>query len=179
MSFFVPDEIHNAAAPPHLAEVPCRVRSLAGWGEALQPELIQIEANFTSASSSHLGEGFLHVLSGHLVLHIGDERFGLEPGDSAQHPSTTLQSLGQSGPPGNHAAVGRPPGALLTLPVHVGGRMEKLLLSPDHPSADFATVPARIGNLHLPAGTVLPSTRHEQDEVSLKPRHSAATGRLG
>ncbi|WP_420593878.1 helix-turn-helix domain-containing protein [Deinococcus sp.] len=106
LSFFVPDETHTAvvvrkgmAAPLHLAELPYRVRSLAGRGEALQlePLLIQIEPGFTSAPSSHLGEEFLHVLSGRLALHVGEECFDLSAGDSAQHPSTTPHAWANPG----------------------------------------------------------------------------------
>ncbi|GHF28610.1 quercetin dioxygenase-like cupin family protein [Deinococcus metalli] len=32
--------------------------------------------------------------------------------------------------------------------------------------ADLTGVPAQVGTLHFPAGTLLPSTAHEQDEIS-------------
>ena len=106
LSFFVPDEVHAAVVVKkgesrvlHLAELPYQVRSLAGRGQDLQlePLLIQIGPHFTSAPSSHLGEEFLHVLSGRMVLHVGEERFELEAGDSAQHPSTTPHAWGNPG----------------------------------------------------------------------------------
>ncbi|AWN23196.1 hypothetical protein DKM44_08125 [Deinococcus irradiatisoli] len=106
LSFFVPDETHDAvvmrrgARPAlQLRELPYRVHSLAGRGQHLQlePLLIELQPHFTSQPTSHLGEEFLHVLSGRLVLQVGEERFELAAGDSAQHPSTTPHAWGNPG----------------------------------------------------------------------------------
>ncbi len=72
---------------------------LGGAGQDLQlePLLIQIQPHFESAPTSHLGEEFLHVLSGRLTLQVGEERFELAAGDSAQHPSTTPHAWGNPG----------------------------------------------------------------------------------
>ena len=69
-----------------------RVTSLAGRGSGLQlePLLIRLVPYLASEPTSHLGEEFLYVLSGQLSLKVGDESFQLQPGDSAQHPSTSL-----------------------------------------------------------------------------------------
>ena len=39
-------------------------------------------------------------------------------------------------------------------------------LRPDHDRLRFATLPAQVGQLTLAAGTVLPETRHAEDEIS-------------
>ena len=106
LSFFVPDDMHTAvvvrgAEAPflHLNELPYRVQTLAGRGQDLQlePLLIELQPHFESPPSSHLGEEFLHVLSGQLVLHVGHERFELGAGDNAQHPSTTPHAWANPG----------------------------------------------------------------------------------
>lgn len=43
--------------------------------------------------------------------------------------------------------------------------MQKLTLTLGQ-STDLRDYPARVGALHFPAGTVLPPTSHEQDEIS-------------
>ncbi len=106
LNFFVPDEGPQAVVSRsgeghdvHLRELPYRVQSLAGRGPqlALEPLLISVEPRFASEVTSHLGEEFLYVLSGRLSLRVGDECFTLEPGDSAQHPSTTPHAWGNPG----------------------------------------------------------------------------------
>jgi len=106
LDFFVPAEGPHAVVSRsgeghdlHLRELPYRVRSLAGSGAGLQlePLLISVEPQFTSEFTSHLGEEFLHVLSGQLTLKVGDESFLLQSGDSAQHPSTTPHAWGNPG----------------------------------------------------------------------------------
>ena len=106
LSFFVPDDTQHAVVSRsgeghdlHLRELPYRVQSLAGRGPELQlePLLISVEPGFASEPTSHLGEEFLYVLSGQLSLHVGEERFVLAAGDSAQHPSTTPHAWGNPG----------------------------------------------------------------------------------
>ena len=98
LSYFVPDEEHTTVVVRsgqghelQFRELPYRVTSLAGRGSGLQlePMLIRLVPYFLSEATSHLGEEFLYVLSGQLSLKVGDECFQLQPGDSAQHPSTT------------------------------------------------------------------------------------------
>lgn len=43
--------------------------------------------------------------------------------------------------------------------------MELLTLTTGE-AAPLQSLPAQVGRLHFPAGTVLPPTRHEQDELS-------------
>jgi len=106
LSFFVPDEESHAVVSRsgeghdlHIRELPYRVRSLAGRGPdlAIEPLLINIEPQFTSEFTSHLGEEFLYVLSGQLILKVGEDNFLLEAGDSAHHPSTTRHAWGNPG----------------------------------------------------------------------------------
>ncbi len=44
--------------------------------------------------------------------------------------------------------------------------MEKINLNAAQDAATFGGVPARVGSLHFPAGTLLPPTSHAQDEIS-------------
>lgn len=44
--------------------------------------------------------------------------------------------------------------------------MEQLTISGDVNVGEFAALPARVGQLSFPAGTVLPPGSHEQDEIS-------------
>ena len=44
--------------------------------------------------------------------------------------------------------------------------MEKLSLNAAQNSGNFEALPARVGTLYFPAGTLLPPTSHAQDEVS-------------
>ena len=106
LSYFVPGEEHTTVVSRsgqgfelHIRELPYRVTSLAGRGSGLQlePLLIRVEPQFTSEPTSHLGEEFLYVLSGQLSLKVGEERFLLQTGDSAQHPSTTPHAWGNPG----------------------------------------------------------------------------------
>ena len=71
LSFFVPDEESHAVVSRsgeghdlHIRELPYRVRSLAGRGPdlAIEPLLINIEPQFTSEFTSHLGEEFLRFI---------------------------------------------------------------------------------------------------------------------
>ena len=44
--------------------------------------------------------------------------------------------------------------------------MERLTLNADENAGHFAALPARVGTLHFPAGTLLPPNSHPQDEIS-------------
>ncbi|GGL89179.1 hypothetical protein GCM10010840_29100 [Deinococcus aerolatus] len=44
--------------------------------------------------------------------------------------------------------------------------MERLTMSESVNVGEFSALPARIGQLSFPAGTVLPPNSHEQDEIS-------------
>lgn len=54
-----------------------------------EPLIVQLEENPDEETSLHDGEEFIFVLEGTALLKIGDERFELEPGDSAYYLSTT------------------------------------------------------------------------------------------
>ena len=62
--------------------------------EALMVELEQISSEDTSV---HAGEEFIFVLDGVVALHIGEEHFELQPGDSAYYLSTTKHLLSAKG----------------------------------------------------------------------------------
>jgi len=51
--------------------------------------IVQLEENPDQEMSVHAGEEFIYVLDGIVVLNIGDDRYDLEPGDSAYYLSTT------------------------------------------------------------------------------------------
>jgi quercetin dioxygenase-like cupin family protein len=51
--------------------------------------MVQLEENPDEETSLHDGEEFIFVLEGTVLLKVGDERFELEPGDSAYYLSTT------------------------------------------------------------------------------------------
>lgn len=106
LTYFVPDDTPHTSVTRrgagnvlHLQELPYRVESLAGSGEALQlePLLICIHPGYASEPNSHLGEEFLHVLQGELQLTVGTEQYALGPGDSAHHPSTTAHTWANPG----------------------------------------------------------------------------------
>ena len=58
-------------------------------GRHMESLVVQLECNPDQARSVHEGEEFIFVLEGVVMLEIGDERFDLEPGDSAYYLSTT------------------------------------------------------------------------------------------
>jgi len=58
-------------------------------GRHMEPLLVELEPQADEARSVHEGEEFIHVLKGTVVLEIGDDRFELNPGDSAYYLSTT------------------------------------------------------------------------------------------
>jgi transcriptional regulator with XRE-family HTH domain len=63
-------------------------------GRHMETLLVQLEENPDEEISVHGGEEFIYVLGGTVKLKIGEERFELEPGDSAYYLSTTPHSLG-------------------------------------------------------------------------------------
>ena len=58
-------------------------------GRHMEALIVKLEENPDKDMSIHEGEEFIYVLDGIVVLHIGDERYDLEPGDSAYYLSTT------------------------------------------------------------------------------------------
>jgi len=58
-------------------------------GRHMEALIVQLEENPEEESSVHGGEEFVFVLDGVVKLKIGEERFELEPGDSAYYLSTT------------------------------------------------------------------------------------------
>ena len=58
-------------------------------GRHMEALIVQLEENPDQEMSVHAGEEFIYVLDGIVVLHIGDDRYDLEPGDSAYYLSTT------------------------------------------------------------------------------------------
>jgi transcriptional regulator with XRE-family HTH domain len=63
-------------------------------GRHMETLLVQLEENPDEEISVHGGEEFIYVMAGTVKLKIGEERFELEPGDSAYYLSTTPHSLG-------------------------------------------------------------------------------------
>jgi len=62
-------------------------------GRHMEALMVQLEVAADDERSVHAGEEFIHVLEGTVVLHIGDDRFELQPGDSAYYLSTTPHLL--------------------------------------------------------------------------------------
>jgi len=58
-------------------------------GRHMEALIVQLEKNPEKKRSVHDGEEFIYVLSGHVVLDIGEDNYQLEPGDSAYYLSTT------------------------------------------------------------------------------------------
>ncbi len=63
-------------------------------GRHMEALLVQLEENPEEEASVHGGEEFIYVLNGEVMLKIGEDRFDLEPGDSAYYLSTTPHVLG-------------------------------------------------------------------------------------
>jgi len=57
-------------------------------GRHMEPLIVRLEENPDEETSMHEGEEFIFVLEGTVLLKIGDERFELEPGDSAYYLSS-------------------------------------------------------------------------------------------
>lgn len=58
-------------------------------GHNMEPLIVQLLENREKDLSQHDGEEFIYVLQGIVILEIGEERFELEPGDSAYYISST------------------------------------------------------------------------------------------
>jgi transcriptional regulator with XRE-family HTH domain len=56
-------------------------------GRNMEPLVVQLQECFEKELSSHDGEEFVYVLNGTVILEIGDDKFELEPGDSAYYLS--------------------------------------------------------------------------------------------
>ncbi|QTA87672.1 helix-turn-helix domain-containing protein [Desulfonema magnum] len=63
-------------------------------GRHMEALVVQLEQNPDEEVSVHEGEEFIYVLNGTVMLKIGEDRFELEPGDSAYYLSTTPHVLG-------------------------------------------------------------------------------------
>jgi len=62
-------------------------------GRHMESLIVQLEEDPTKEISVHGGEEFVFVLDGVVVLEIGEDRFELEPGDSAYYLSTTAHHI--------------------------------------------------------------------------------------
>ncbi len=62
-------------------------------GRHMEALIVRLEASADEERSVHGGEEFIFVLEGTVVLNIGEDRFVLEPGDSAYYLSTTPHVL--------------------------------------------------------------------------------------
>ena len=62
-------------------------------GRHMEAFLVQLEEDPDKEISMHEGEEFIFVLDGEVVLEIGDDKFELEPGDSAYYLSTTAHHI--------------------------------------------------------------------------------------
>ncbi len=62
-------------------------------GRHMEALIVQLEESPTKEVSVHNGEEFIYVLEGTAQLHIGDETFDLEPGDSVYYLSTTPHQI--------------------------------------------------------------------------------------
>ncbi len=58
-------------------------------GRNMEAFIVQLEENPDQEISIHDGEEFIYVLDGIVVLYLGEDKFDLEPGDSAYYLSTT------------------------------------------------------------------------------------------
>lgn len=58
-------------------------------GRHMEAFIVQLEENPDQEISIHDGEEFIYVLDGIVVLYLGEDKFDLEPGDSAYYLSTT------------------------------------------------------------------------------------------
>ncbi|UCD32830.1 MAG: helix-turn-helix transcriptional regulator [Desulfobacterales bacterium] len=58
-------------------------------GRHMEALIVQLDENPDKEHSIHDGEEFIYVIDGVVELHIGDDTFELEPGDSAYYLSTT------------------------------------------------------------------------------------------
>jgi transcriptional regulator with XRE-family HTH domain len=67
-------------------------------GRHMEALIVQLEEDPEKEISVHEGEEFIFVLNGEVELEIGEDKFELEPGDSAYYLSTTAHHIaGKSG----------------------------------------------------------------------------------
>ncbi len=66
-------------------------------GRHMEALMVELEEMSVEETSVHAGEEFIFVLDGVVALHIGDERFELQPGDSAYYLSTTEHLISAKG----------------------------------------------------------------------------------
>ncbi|MDX2440018.1 MAG: cupin domain-containing protein, partial [Desulfobacterales bacterium] len=62
-------------------------------GRHMEALIVQLEENPEKDLSVHDGEEFIYVLKGVAKLVIGDDKYDLEPGDSAYYLSTTKHQI--------------------------------------------------------------------------------------
>ncbi|MGD2187645.1 MAG: XRE family transcriptional regulator [Desulfobacterales bacterium] len=62
-------------------------------GRHMEAFLVQLEEDPDKEISLHEGEEFIFVLDGEVILEIGEDKFELEPGDSAYYLSTTSHHI--------------------------------------------------------------------------------------
>jgi quercetin dioxygenase-like cupin family protein len=62
-------------------------------GRHMEAFLVQLEVDPEKETSLHEGEEFIFVLDGEVILEIGEDKFVLEPGDSAYYLSTTAHHI--------------------------------------------------------------------------------------
>ena len=62
-------------------------------GRHMEALIVLQEEDPEKEVSVHEGEEFIYVLNGEVVLEIGDDRYELEPGDSAYYLSTTAHHI--------------------------------------------------------------------------------------
>ena len=62
-------------------------------GRHMESLMVYLEEAPDQERSVHAGEEFIHVLEGAVLLQIGEDRFELQPGDSAYYLSTTPHLL--------------------------------------------------------------------------------------
>jgi transcriptional regulator with XRE-family HTH domain len=62
-------------------------------GRHMEAFLVQLEEDPEKEISLHEGEEFIFVLDGEVILEIGEDKFELEPGDSAYYLSTTAHHI--------------------------------------------------------------------------------------
>lgn len=62
-------------------------------GRHMEALIVRLEEDPEKEVSVHEGEEFIFVLNGEVALEIGDDRYELEPGDSAYYLSTTAHHI--------------------------------------------------------------------------------------
>jgi len=58
-------------------------------GRSMEPLIVQLQETPEKEISTHDGEEFVYVLNGTVLLELGEDKFELEPGDSAYYLSNT------------------------------------------------------------------------------------------